>query len=259
MKTAIITIAGISSRFNYNLIESEKKHKIIYYEKEKEDTLLYHLLIKCNDFDRIILVGGNRYEDVKEYCEGLQPEIRDKIDLIYNEHYADLASGYSLYVGLKHMFDNTGFSSDEAIFIEGDLDVDNESFKLVVQSKSDVLTYSHEPIFSEKAVVLYRDEKGRYRYAFNSGHGLLKIQDAFSVILNSGQIWKFTDMNKLKFANTKFYNDDMSETNLRIVQNYIDQCESSDFELIGFKHWVNCNTREDYKHIVEYWRGEGQK
>ena len=119
-----------------------------------------------------------------------------------------------------------------------------------------MLTYSFEPIYAKKAVVLYRDGEGCFRYAFNSSHGLLKIDDAFSVILNSGQMWKFTDAAKLRAANEKFFAEEKDGTNLRIIQNYIDSCGSDGFELVSLSRWTNCNTREDYRKILSYWEEE---
>lgn len=257
MKAAVITIAGISSRFNAGISEDKKQHKIIYYEKKSKDSLLYHLLEKCMYADKIILVGGNKYEDVKLYCAELPQEMKDRIILVYNEHYADLASGYSLYVGLRELF-STYEDIEEVLFVEGDLDIDKESFECVVASDSDVLTYSYEPIYANKSVVLYRDGDGRYKYTFNSRHGLLKIDEAFSVIFNSGQIWKFKDAEKLKSANEKFYEIEKEGTNLRIIQNYIDSKNSDDFELIGLKRWTNCNTRADYRKILKYWEVDNE-
>lgn len=257
MRIAIITIAGISSRFNQGIPEEEKRHKIIYYECDRRNSLLYHLLEKCMFADRIILVGGNKYEDVKEYCGFLPEEMKSRIDLVYNEHYADLASGYSLYVGLDAAFKKYS-GIEEVLFVEGDLDIDNASFEKVVNSKQNVLTYSYEPIYANKSVVLYRNEQNEYRYVFNSSHGLLKIDEAFSLILNSGQLWKFTNADLLKAANERFFSEERDGTNLKIIQNYIDSLKSDDFELIDLSRWINCNTREDYRKILTYWE-EGSK
>ena len=252
MRAAIITIAGVSSRFNEGIEEADKKHKIIYFEKNSEDTLLYHLLEKMIYADKIILVGGNKFEDVKKYCEQLPSELKDKIVLVYNDHYADLTSGYSLYVGLKEMFERFD-SIDDVIFAEGDLDLDKESFERIIRSDKNVLTYSNEAIYANKAVVLYMNGDNQYKYAFNSSHGLLSIEEPFSLILNSGQVWKFNDMEKLKTANDKFSEGDISDSNLGIIRNYVSECNSDEFELIGFERWTNCNTRSDYKKILSFW------
>ena len=257
MKAAVITIAGISSRFNAGMPEEEKRHKSIYYENDPRNTLLYHLLEKCKFADRIVIVGGNKFREVEEYCSALPDRMKDKILLIYNSHYFDLASGYSFYVGLKELFDKVE-NLEEVLFVEGDLDIDHDSFDRVVSSPHDVLTYSYEPIYADKAVVLYRDAEGHYKYTFNSSHGLLLINEAFSVILNSGQLWKFRNPQKLKYANERFFEKDKAGTNLNIIQNYLDSCESESFEIIGLKRWTNCNTREDYQRILKYWEVESE-
>ena len=257
MRVAIITIAGVSSRFNDGIPEEEKKHKAIYSEGTSKDTLLYHLLRKCSFADKIIVVGGYKYDEIKSYCEALPTDIRSKVHLIFNPHYKDLASGYSLYTAIKEL-ESSADQVEEVLFVEGDLDIDLASFKRIVNSPSNVLTYSYEPIFANKAVVLYKDESEHYRYAFNSSHGLLTIDSPFSVILNSGQIWKFTDVSKLLSANSDFFNNSKDGTNLKIIQNYIDLCDPSSFELLGLSRWTNCNTREDYKKIKGYWEDEDE-
>lgn len=249
MKSAVITTAGISSRFNEGVPETEKQLKAIYGGGEQ--TLLFHLVQRCMFADRVIVVGGYKFDDLKKYLSGLRPEVRDKIVLVYNKHYKTLSSGYSLYIGLMEAFK---YRSDEILFVEGDLDVDRNSFDNVIKSKKSVITYNCEPIYANKAVVLYKDGNDRYRYAFNSSHGMLKIEEPFSCILNSGQIWKFIDMEKLKMASDKFFSEEKDGTNLLIIQDYFDRVTEAD--LIGLKRWTNCNTRKDYEQIVSYWEEE---
>lgn len=251
MKAAVITIAGISSRFNEGVPEEEKRLKAIYHEGTKTDTLLYHLLLKCSFADRIVLVGGYKIEALREYVQALDLEIQDRLTIVHNEHFEDLGSGYSLYLGLLEAF---SYGPDEILFVEGDLDIDDASFSAVVASEKSVLTYTFEPIYANKAVVLYRDGEGAYRYAFNSSHGLLTIDSPFSCILNSGQTWKFTDMAALKAANARFPEEAMADTNLRIIQDYLDS--GVEAELVSLARWTNCNTRDDYRKIVTYWEGE---
>lgn len=248
MKAAIITVAGISSRFNEGIPEAEKELKAIYTEGDVKQTLLYHLLQKCSFADKIIIVGGYKFENLKNYCQGLDQGMQDKIALVYNEHYEDLGSGYSLYLGLQEAFkSNVG----EILFVEGDLDIDNVSFLSVVEAGKSVLTYTYEPIYANKAVVLYKDDKNQYRYAFNSSHGYLSIDTPFSCILNSGQTWKFTEMEALRQANEQFCRKTKDGTNLQIIQNYLDS--GIEVDLIGLNRWTNCNTRDDYKKIAAYW------
>ena len=251
MKIAIITIAGISSRFNEGIDEDQKVLKSLYTETDKKDTLLYHLMQKCSYADHIILVGGYKFDDLSAfYQDELKAEF-PHVSLVENEHFADLGSGYSLYLGIQEALQ---LNPDEILFVEGDLDIDGESFRGVVEAKRSVLTYTYEPIYANKAVVLYKDDKDRYRYAFNSAHGLLSIESAFSCILNSGQTWKFTDVRKLQSANGKFYRESKEDTNLRIIQNYLDA--GAEAEILPLKRWTNCNTRDDYRKIVSYWEDE---
>ena len=251
MKIAIITVAGISSRFNEGVCEAQKVLKAIYSQGDVRQTLLYRLLERCVFADLIVVVGGYKMEDLKKYCGELEPALQKKISLVFNSHYTDLASGYSLYLGLQEAFQ---YNPEEILFVEGDLDIDRESFHSVIESENSVLTYTFEPIYANKAVVLYKDDKERYCYAFNSNHGLLSINSPFSCILNSGQMWKFTEMDALRSANDRFYKETPDGTNLRIIQNYIDA--GIRFDLIGLKRWTNCNTKADYKKIVSYWEEE---
>lgn len=255
MVVSIITVAGISSRFNHGLDEKDKVLKCIYYEKDYNETLLKHLLDLCCFADKIIIVGGYKYSELQQYCTNLPEYLLTKIELVYNKCFADLGSGYSLYIGLEKTF---SFMSDisEILFVEGDLDVDEVSFDRVIKSRLNVLTYTSEPIYANKSVVLFKDQDECYKYAFNSKHGLLKIEEYFSCIFNSGQIWKFTDIAKLKVAAAQFIKKSKDETNLALIQNYINLCMKDDFELIHMKRWTNCNTREDYKKITHYWEAE---
>lgn len=253
MKTVIITAAGISSRFNEELPESDKQLKAIYYEDDENDTLILHLLLQSSYADRIIVVGGYKYADLEQYVKKTVPEkLAKKVTLVYNPRFADLASGYSFYVGLMEAFKDSGLT--EILFVEGDLYIDDVSFRKVSEAESDVLTYNREPIYANKAVVLYRNGQGQYQYAFNSEHGLLSINEPFSLIMNSGQMWKFTDIDVLKKASNIFYNEIPQETNLKLIQEYVNRAPGDKIKVIGLEQWVNCNTREDYQQINLLWR-----
>lgn len=251
MKVAIITIAGISSRFNEGIAEDRKVLKCLYTESDKKNTLLYRLMKKCSYADHIILVGGYKYEDLCAfYRDNLMREFPDT-GLVENVHYSDLGSGYSLYLGIKAA---EKYNPNESLFVEGDLDIDEDSFNCVINSPHSVLTYTSETIYANKSVVLYQNGESKFKYAFNSSHGMLQIDEPFSCILNSGQIWKFRNIKALNNANENFFQNEKEGTNLGIIQRYIDA--ESDIELIPIKRWTNCNTREDYRKILNYWRNE---
>lgn len=248
MRVAIITVAGESSRFNEGIPEKEKSLKCIYSECGKEDTLLYRLLKKCENMDRIIIVGGYKYSELDSFCSSTLPEEFSNIELVYNPHYSDWGSGYSLYLGIQT---SLMYNPDEILFAEGDLDVDQRSFDAVLAVEGDVITVTNEPIYANKSVVLYKDENKRYKYVYNSSHGLLRIDGSFSCIFNSGQIWKFCDCKSLKKACSEFYESDLEGTNLVIIQRYFDSIESGKVTIVTFERWINCNTRDDYKKIKQ--------
>ena len=252
LRIAVITVAGISSRFNDGICEDKKTLKAIYSDCEKGQTLLSHLIRQCSYADKIIVVGGYKYNDLKSYVEDAIPALlRNKITTVQNEHYIDLASGYSLYLGLEAAFKENNIR--DILFVEGDLDIDDCSFQSVVMSDKTVLTSTYETIEARKSVVFYKDSVDRYRYAFNSQHGLLYIKEPFSEIMNSGQLWKFTDIEALRKANEEFFITDMGGTNLSIIQKYLDIISSANIEIVRLKEWTNCNTREDYLKIKSRW------
>ena len=256
MKIVILTVAGLSSRFNEGLEPSAHQLKAIYYTASSKDTLLYHMIEKCDFADRIIVVGGYQYKELADYIAGVFPvEVKSKVVLVENKHFADLSSGYSLYLGIKKAFDEFPDVS-EVLFAEGDLDVDEESFRRVALSDKSVITYNRETIFSNKAVVVYQNEGDKYCYVFNRSHGMLKIDEPFKAIWNSGQIWKFSDTELLKKANDSFAIECITETNLKIIQEYFNGLDSEDIVILGLARWVNCNTRADYTKIMGKWEDE---
>lgn len=255
MRAAVITVAGVSSRFNEGIEEERKCLKAIYTEGTASDTLLFHLLKKCSYADRIVIVGGYKYEDLERYVgEWVSEKEKTKIVLVYNDHYADLTSGYSLYLGLEEAFRLPDL--EEILFVEGDLDMDDGSFEAVRDKKGDILTFHCSPILASRDVLFYRDKAGAYKYLFNSSHGLLQIDEPFSCIYNSGQLWKFVDVERLKEANRAFYEKDKRETNLGIIQEYLDRRQREKVTLLPLRRWTNCNTREDYGRIRKYWEEE---
>ena len=46
-------------------LESNKILKCLYFEENPKDTLLYHMLEKVDFSDRIVVVGGYKYDDLE--------------------------------------------------------------------------------------------------------------------------------------------------------------------------------------------------
>lgn len=255
MRCVVITVAGISSRFNEGF--PDKRLKAIYCEGDYRQTILYQLLQKCRAADRIVIVGGYLYEELSRYiAESLEEPLREKIDLVYNEFYEKYASGYSLYKGLEQALKQEGV--EELLFVEGDLEIDADSFRRIWESEKDVFTYTSETIYSDKAVVVYEDTGHRYHYIYSTEHGSLRIADEFYSIYNSGQCWKFHHMGDLKTAMDEFLLQNRADTNLLIIQRYFDRRSREEIEPIAIKRWMNCNTRRDYMAAKKYWEVDGE-
>lgn len=247
MKCLIITVAGMSTRFSESI--GRELVKCIYYEEKVTECILYRLI--ANDysyFDKIILVGGYRYNELEGFVIKHFDNMSEKIVMIYNEHYSDYGSGYSLLMGLKRAFE---MGSDEIVFSEGDLFVQKEDFIKVSECKKDVITTNKEVILASKTVAFYTDIADKIHYIFDSNHGQLIINEPFTSIRNSGQIWKFTDLSRLKDICDGLNDTEKHGTNLVLIQKYFSGMTKEKIEMINFKDWLNCNTVYDFRMIKE--------
>ena len=243
MKVLIVTVAGISSRFNRDT--SRNVLKCLYYEDSPTHSLLYQIVCKVLDFERVIIVGGYLYDELVMYAEKYLSNLGPQIELVYNAHYKDYGSGYSLIKGVERVPE----VANEIIFVEGDLYFDNESFSLVKKSLYDVITVNHEFITSEKGVALYVDEIDKVHYIYDTNHSLLSIPSPIKAIYNSGQIWKFTSLSKLNSVISLLSPKQIQGTNLEIIQAYFDNIPVSDLNFIALNTWFNCNTVADYQKV----------
>ena len=242
MKILVITVAGSSTRFSKSI--GRDCLKCIYTEGGKEDTLLYRLLSMNRDYDRYIIVGGHRYDDLVSAIDSDFSEFREKIIMVRNERYAEFGSGYSLYLGLKEAMDH---DPDEITFAEGDLALDGKDLDKIFRSENDVMTYNLRPIRSDESVVFYFDRSDRPRYVYDTDHELLRIDEPFRSIYNSGQVWKFRDMSRLKGIIDGMDENGWKDTNLIFINNYFSILSYDSIELIPLRKWVNCNTISDYR------------
>ena len=252
MKSLIITVAGMSSRFNKDT--KEDVLKCLYYEDKPTNSLLSLQVHKTVDLvDEIIVVGGYKYEDLKKFiCNGMK-DVNHKMKLVYNDHYHDYGSGYSLLKGVEVVSDN----ADEIIFIEGDLFFDTDGVEAIINSPKDVISVSNEPILSNKAVALYFDTNNYPHYIYDTRHSCLEIHEPFTAIFNSGQMWKFMNPNRVREICQFLTPEQKQGTNLEIIQKYFGCIRRDLLNIIRIKEWFNCNTVADYKVVFEIIKQNG--
>ena len=113
MKALIITVAGTATRFNKDT--SRDTLKCLYFQENPRYSLLYQILDKARSLDKYIIVGGYLFEELSAFINCNLQEFKDKIELVYNSHYEDYGSGYSLIKGIEAV----SSECDEVIFVEG--------------------------------------------------------------------------------------------------------------------------------------------
>lgn len=246
MRALIITVAGMSSRFSDSL--GRACLKCLYYEKDYKESLLYRMICRNVEFDLYIIVGGFRYGELERFMNEHFGEMRNRILLLENKAYQKYGSGYSLYIGLKEAVDR---EFDEVVFAEGDLYVDDAGFQRVCDAKSNVITYNRESILAKKAVAFYYDEQYGIHYIYDMSHSSLEIREPFLGIFNSGQIWKFSEKDRMAYVFYSLAQSDWFDTNLVFVQKYFDGLTGKDYEMVSFDTWINCNTISDFRKIKE--------
>ena len=246
MKIAVIAVAGVSSRFNENV--NEPVLKGIYTTSDYKKTLLYSILKKCNGYDKVILVGGYQYDNLQQYVYSCRDDFSFEIQLVYNPYYQEYGTGYTLKVGLEQCLQG---ECSEITLIEGDLFFDKLSFERVKRSKKNVVTYSEKAIHSNKAVIAYVNQNKKIKYVFSSNHDAVQIQEPFWEIYNSGQIWKFTNIDRVKKILKESSDSMWIGTNLKFVEEYFEEIAESEREILCIDIWENCNTKDDYLNNVE--------
>lgn len=243
MRSLIVTVAGTATRFNREI--SEKTLKCLYSIGGFRNTLLYQILDKARDFDEFVIVGGYLYSKLKEFVNENLSEFRDRIKLVFNPEFATFGSGYSLLLGLH----NVSHNATEIVFVEGDLYFNREDFDHIKNSEFNVLTVNHELITARKAVVVYEKVNGGLQYIYDTSHSYLEIKEPFLAVYNSGQVWKFVDTDKLSNVMKSLSPEQTKGSNLEIIQGYFGNLCPSEYEIVEFSTWHNCNTVADYKAV----------
>lgn len=242
MRILLITVAGLSSRFSESI--GKPCLKCIYYEKDETKTLLYQLISQNEAYDQYIIVGGFMYNQLVDYIDRNFVQIRKKITLICNPYYKEYGSGYSLYLGLKEALKR---EFDELVFAEGDLCLDRRSLKEIYEEKQNVITCNNTPILANKAVAFYYDRNYKIHYIYDGNHDMLQITEPFLGIFNSGQVWKFVDRGRLEEVIQNLDSEEVCKTNLVMIQKYFGGLSQTEYRIVQFQKWVNCNTIDDFK------------
>lgn len=245
MRALIITVAGMSTRFNAGI--KTPNLKSIYRDKNNL-SLLSIILDKTEQIDKIVIVGGYMYDSLLTYIHTLPEFLNNKILAVFNPFYDKYGSGYSLYLGIECLKQEI---FHEIIFVEGDLYFEKHDFEKIVVSNKNIITINSTPIYSKSAVVVYLCQNNNLHYLYNTDHGLLEIEEPFKAVFNSGQIWKFTDTQKLYEDITELTDEQIRGTNLEIIQKYFGNLQPEQYEILRMETWVNCNTIDDYDYIVK--------
>ncbi len=243
-RTLVVTVAGMATRFSRSV--GRECVKCLYRRGDFSTCLLSRLLRQPVSFDRYVLVGGYRFAELADAVRREFPDLADRLTLVNNLSYARYGSGWSLYCGLREA---CGEPFDELVFAEGDLYLDPPSFSAVCEAPSDVLTYNREPILADRSVVFYFDLRGRVHYRFDIGHGALRIDEPFTEIRNSGQVWKFADPDRLRTLVREMPESDWQGTNLTLIERYFGGEDRENYRVLPFADWINCNTVSDFDRI----------
>lgn len=246
MKILIITVAGESTRFGKSI--GKDCLKCLYFKNSYKESLLYKTIFRDESFDKYVIVGGYRFNDLLSFADKYLSAVKDKLVILENKRYHDYGSGYSLYFGVKYAVES-GF--DNLVFAEGDLWVDKESFLNVSGAASDFITFNRESIDAQKSVVFYYDTDNTVHYLYDTSHNNLEIKEPFVSVYNSGQIWGFADYNAVKRVFDGMPIDGWYGTNLVFIQNYFGNRNKNSYMLAELKEWYNCNTVADYNKIAE--------
>ncbi len=252
MKRAlIITSAGRSLRFSQSV--GRDVLKVLYHEGNAGECLLAEqlALVSAAGFELIVIVGGYAFTELSDFmigCHGNDPHIK----LVYNDKFQEYGTGYSFVRGLNAL---PGSDLDEIVFMEGDLMFDAASFNAIVNAEGDVVTSNREPIRADTSVVFYVTEDSQIHYIYDKNHHALRIDNPFTKLGNSGQVWKFCDVALLHKTMHTLGSGLYTDTNLLPIERYFNARNINQVKFITFDIWFNCNTIDDY-HAIRSYKGK---
>lgn len=242
MNVFITTVAGKATRFNKDL--KTPVLKAIYHQGDASKSLLYRQIDQVSKAcEKIIVVGGYLFESLMQEIESSFSQFRDRIELIYNPHFEDYGSMYSLYLGIQAA---EKYKPEQVVFAEGDVFCDNASFDKVLGASKDVFTINRFPVYANQSVVAYESQENKLCYIYDTAHNELFFDAPVKAIFNSAQIWKFCDTSRLFQLNQQLTKEQQIGTNLNLIQFYFSDFEFAQLDCVVMEQWVNCNTVEDF-------------
>lgn len=249
-RTAIVTLAGTSSRFSRSV--GRECHKSLFREQPQDDSLLdWQLsLLKQSGFAHIVLVGGYKFDELVAVVNSRYEDW--PITLVRNDHYSDWGSCYSLCLGI----DAVPGDSTSVTFLEGDLLFDDEAFAELLSIEDDAITANKSIVDARTSVAFYVSCSGCLRYVYDTAHSSLKIDVPFTRVGNSGQVWQFADVTRLKECSSRCGEREWKGTNLLPIMDYYSTVDGGAIRICSFDKWFNCNTISDYKAMKAYVKGK---
>ena len=249
-RTAIVTLAGTSSRFSRSV--GRECHKSLFREQLQDDSLLdWQLsLLKRSGFSRIVLVGGYKLDELEAQVKSRYADW--PITLVSNNHYSDWGSCYSLCLGIDAVPEN----STSVVFLEGDLLFDYVAFSELLSVEDDAITATKSIVDARTSVAFYIAKSGRLQYVYDTAHTSLKIDEPFTRIGNSGQVWQFVDVKRLKDCSSRCGEKEWRGTNLLPIMDYYSTVDGNAIRICAFDKWFNCNTISDYRAMRAYVKGQ---
>jgi len=242
MRTFITTVAGQSSRFNQ--CGGNSVLKCLYHTPETRECILYRLLRQATGagFEHLVVVGGYRYQDLKDAVAHYTARNgQSNVELIYNSHWYDSGSMYSLYYGVQ-----AAAGSGEILFCEGDIIIDDRSFQQICSAQNSAFAVSLAMIHADRSVVGYQGPDDRIHYLYDVQHSLLTFPTSVKAIFHSAQAWKIADTKLFHHLNSNLTESELCGTNLVLIEKYFSQFPMEMISPIIFQYWINCNTREDF-------------
>ena len=238
MRAFITTAAGQSTRFNQGC--ADPVLKCLYHTEKTPECILFRLLRQAVEagFDRLIVVGGYRYQDLQHAVEEYH---NPSIKLVYNPRWQDCGSMFSLYYGVL-----AAEGATELLFCEGDIITDRDSFRQLASAQKDSFAIAREPIFADRSVAAYQGSDDRLHYLFDANHGALTFPPNVKAVFHSAQAWKIDDGEAFIRLNAQLTETERRGTNLVLIERYFQRHAFRELRPVTLEHWINCNTREDF-------------